>query len=128
MTISTDDVVALQQLTSQYCYLIDAFDVDAMHQIYTDDAIWDLTSIGASRIEGLSGIQGHLRAIEDLPRPFGHYLTCVHVDERDGEVVVRSKYFLPRANADTMFGELTDIVVRTEKGWRVRHRSPTPAG
>ena len=126
MPITAADIVELQQLTSLYCHLIDRGETESFDRIYTEDATWDLSAIGAGVIEGLPAIR---EFVKSAANPIAHHLDCVYVAEVDGKVVVRSKVMMYASLGNVRAGiELINVVTRTDNGWRVKHRHPEILG
>ena len=52
-----EDRLALEDLTTAYCLAVDAIgDVAQITALFTPDAVYDLTSLGLGRIEGIAAI------------------------------------------------------------------------
>jgi 3-phenylpropionate/cinnamic acid dioxygenase small subunit len=121
--------------------LADTGDLDEYLTMFTDDAVWgmpDNPSIGMLANER----RGHaeIRAGAEERRASGlqgpgtasrHVLTttAVHL-ESDDRATVRS-YFLFFQNTTTepvlrTMGQYDDVLVRSERGWQLAHRTITP--
>ncbi len=123
--IDLADRLELHELPGRYGDAIDDRDWDRLHDIFTDDAVFDLTDLGAPRLEGIEAIKAFMDTEAQHPRT--HTMTNIYVDEvidDDGitTVVLRFRILalLPEGRMGT--ASYTDEVVRTPDGWRVKDR------
>ena len=114
------DRIELHELAGRYGDAIDDRDWDRLGQIFTEDAVFDLTDLGEPRLEGLAEIKRYMA--EDAKHPRTHLMTNIYVDETpDGaQLFFRIVALLP----DRIVGTASyyDDVVKTRDGWRVRNR------
>lgn len=117
------DRIELHELPGRYGDAIDDRDWDRLGQIFTDDAVFDLTDLGAPRLEGLAEIKRFMD--EDAQHPRTHLMTNIYADETtDGaRLCFRIVALLPERAVGT--ASYVDEVVKTPAGWRVRHRVVT---
>ncbi len=129
MTLSTDDVVAIQQLAAAYCHHMDDGDGEAVASLFVDDGqieIIDLvTSVGHDEIAANSSLFPQVM-------PGGrHIVQNVWVDG-DGDSATMRAYLANIVAGDTpsavQTGRYHDEVVRTADGWRFRRRTLTLDG
>ena len=113
------DIVEIQQLISFYGHAVDEPDQRLLPLVFTTDAVF-IAPFG--RYEGLEAISAWF-ALGKPPHPPSHHVTNVCVHDVDGEVRVRSKWFVVDRNTGTAStGDYEDIVVKTAAGWRIKHR------
>lgn len=114
------DRLELHELPGRYGDAIDDRDWDRLGQIFTDDAVFDLTDLGSPRLEGLPEIKRYMD--EDADHPRTHMMTNIYVDETPGGVTLRFRIvaLLPERRVGT--ASYYDDVVKTPAGWRVKHR------
>ena len=62
------DRLELHELPGRYGDAIDDRDWDRLDQIFTADAVFDLTDLGAPRLEGLDAIKHYMAEDADHPR------------------------------------------------------------
>jgi 3-phenylpropionate/cinnamic acid dioxygenase small subunit len=114
------DRIELHELAGRYGDAIDDRDWDRLGQIFTEDAVFDLTDLGEPRLEGLPEIKRYMA--EDAKHPRTHLMTNIYVNETpDGaQLFFRIVALLP----DRVVGTASyyDDVVKTRDGWRVRSR------
>jgi 3-phenylpropionate/cinnamic acid dioxygenase small subunit len=114
------DRLELHELPGRYGDAIDDRDWDRLDQIFTDDAVFDLTDLGSLRLEGLPEIKRYMD--EDANHPRTHMMTNIYVDETPQGVKLRFRIvaLLPERRVGT--ASYYDDVVKTPAGWRVKHR------
>ncbi len=114
------DRLELHELPGRYGDAIDDRDWDRLDQIFTADAVFDLTDLGAPRLEGLDAIKRYMA--EDADHPRTHTMTNIYVDETAEGATLRFRILalLPERRVGT--ASYYDDVVKTPEGWRVQNR------
>ncbi len=114
------DRLELHELPGRYGDAIDDRDWDRLDQIFTADAVFDLTDLGAPRLEGLDAIKRYMA--EDADHPRTHTMTNIYVDETAEGATLRFRILalLPERRVGT--ASYYDDVVKTSEGWRVQNR------
>jgi 3-phenylpropionate/cinnamic acid dioxygenase small subunit len=114
------DRLELHELPGRYGDAIDDRDWSRLDQIFTEDAVFDLTDLGEPRLTGLDEIKRYMD--EDAKHPRTHLMTNIYVDETaDGaRLCFRIVALLPERVVGT--ASYYDDVVKTPAGWRVRNR------
>lgn len=114
------DRLELHELPGRYGDAIDDRDWDRLDQIFTADAVFDLTDLGAPRLEGLAAIKRYMA--EDADHPRTHTMTNIYVDETAEGAKLRFRILalLPERRVGT--ASYYDDVVKTPEGWRVQNR------
>ncbi|MGH1488708.1 MAG: nuclear transport factor 2 family protein [Acidimicrobiales bacterium] len=117
------DRLELHELPGRYGDAIDDRDWERLGRIFTDDAVFDLTDLGAPRLEGLEAIKVFMDVEAQHPRT--HTMTNIYVDETDDGVKLNFRIvaLLPEGRVGT--ASYYDDVVKTDAGWRVKHRITT---
>ena len=117
------DRLELHELPGRYGDAIDDRDWERLDRIFTDDAVFDLTDLGAPRLEGLEAIRAFMDTEARHPR--SHTMTNIYVDESVEGVRLsfRILALLPEGRMGT--ASYYDDVVKTDAGWRVKHRVVT---
>jgi len=123
VSVNLEDRLELHELPGRYGDAIDDRDWDRLDRIFTDDAVFDLTGVGARVCEGLDDIKAFMDVEARHPRT--HMMTNIYVDETDGGVKMsfRIVALLPEGKVGT--ASYYDEVVKTDAGWRVCHRITT---
>jgi hypothetical protein len=130
--LTADDRLDIMELTARYAAALDLLQPEKLRQVFTTDAVWEIVG-GARRLDGLDEIMEFMGRPE--VHPGAHLMTNVfidgvEVDPRDGGPLVRlsSRGVFPVGPSDprnpvaVFYGTYDDDVVRTDDGWRIRHR------
>ena len=114
------DRLELPELPGRYGDAIDDRDWYRLAEIFTEDAVFDLTDLGEPRLQGLAEIKRYMD--QDARHPRAHLMTNIYVDDTgDGvRLSFRIAALLPEGRTGTV--SYYDDVVKTASGWRVRHR------
>ncbi len=120
MTINIADRLALHELPGRYGDAIDDRNWDRLREIFTDDAVFDLTGVGARRLEGIDDIV-HFMNVE-ASHPKTHMMTNIYVDEQDENVIMNFRIVALLGKGLVGTASYYDRVVKTDQGWRVQHR------
>ena len=128
MAISIEDRLELHELPGRYGDAIDDRNWPGLDRIFTDDAVFDLTDLGVPLLEGLPEIKRFMD--EDAQHPKTHTMTNIYVDEVDdgaGGTVVKLNFRIVALQKGGLAGTASyyDDVVKTDVGWRVKHRVTT---
>ena len=120
MTIDIADRLELHELPGRYGDAIDDRNWDRLRDIFTDDAVFDLTGVGARRLEGIDDIV-HFMNIE-ASHPKTHMMTNIYVDEHEENVTMNFRIVALLGKGLVGTASYYDRVVKTDHGWRVQHR------
>ncbi len=120
MTINIADRLELHELPGRYGDAIDDRNWDRLREIFTDDAVFDLTGVGARRLEGIDDIV-HFMNVE-ASHPKTHMMTNIYVDEQDENVIMNFRIVALLGKGLVGTASYYDRVVKTDQGWRVQHR------
>jgi hypothetical protein len=124
MSLSIADRLEIHELIALHGHLTDDRRFDALSDLMTADAGYDVTDFGLGVVRGLPALTALFEAAPgDQPR--GHHVTNVIVtaDASSADrATVRSKGLavMPDGRADTV--TYHDVVTRTASGWRIELR------
>ena len=118
--MNVDDRLELHELPGRYGDAIDDRDWDGLDAIFTDDAVFDLTDVGARRLEGLDDIKAFMDTEAQHPRT--HTMTNIYVDETPDGVKLNFRIIALLGQGKVGTASYYDDVVKTPDGWRVKHR------
>jgi hypothetical protein len=128
MALTADDIVAIHQLVALHGHLVDARELHRLDELFTPDAVYDVTALGQGTVRGIAEFRALSAAFADDERnPVGHHVTNIVVTEADdGGVRVRSKGIGILRDGRTGTVTYDDQVTCTEAGWRITARQVLP--
>ena len=118
--MDTADRLELHELPGRYGDAIDDRAWADLDRIFTADAVFDLTDLGAPRLEGLDAIKRFMDELDTHPRT--HLMTNIYVDETDAGVQLRFRIVALLGGGRVGTASYYDDVVETPDGWRVTNR------
>jgi 3-phenylpropionate/cinnamic acid dioxygenase small subunit len=121
-TIDAAELAAIHQLLGSYAHYVDSARWDRFSALFTDDAVFDMSSFGGGRYEGRDAIVGVFSTFGE--HSAAHLMTNVFVEEIDGEVRATSNWFIARQGV-LLGGVYYDVLVKTPGGWQFRSRVAT---
>lgn len=129
--LTADDRLDIIELPARYADALDRRRPEDLRQVFTEDAVWEV--VGGRRLVGLDEIMEFMGRPE--VHPGAHLMTNIYIsgvhDATDGSgpvVALRSRGVYPvgpsnpKEPTTVFYGHYDDDVVRTEAGWRIRHR------
>jgi hypothetical protein len=126
--LSLADTLAIHRLVALHGHLVDAGELHRLDELFTPDAVYDVTALGQGTIHGIAGFRAVAEAFRDDERnPVAHHVTNTVVTEAGGDVTARSKGFGVLADGRTGSVVYDDTLTRTPDGWRIAHRRVGPA-
>ena len=129
--ITALDRLEISELPARYADALDRRRPEELRWVFTDNAVWEVVD-GPQRLVGLAEIMEFMAQPEI--HPGAHLMTNIYVasvdEEADGGPVVHlgSRGVFPVGPSDpenpttVFYGRYDDDVVRTDAGWRIRHR------
>lgn len=123
MTLLTaEDRWAIGETLSLLGHIVDAGQWDRLEEVFTPDAVYDLSDVGMESIEGVEAIREGARQL-GARNPIAHHLTNVVITgEEDGAVSVQSKGLLLMADGNVQSLTQHDLVRRLNGSWHIsRH-------
>lgn len=131
MPLTADDRLDIMELAGRYADALDRLRPEELHDVFTDDAIWEVVG-REPRLVGIDEIKAFMGRAD--VHPGAHLMTNLYIagvdEDADGAAVVhlssRGVYPVgpsdPRDPTQVFYGRYDDDVVRTDAGWRIRHR------
>jgi hypothetical protein len=132
MDLTTDDRLDIIELPARYADALDRLEPERLREVFTTDAVWEMIG-GRVRLVGLDEIMEFMGRAD--VHPGAHLMTNIYInavsdDPRgDGRLVhLCSRGVFPVGESDSknptgvFYGRYDDDVVRTDAGWRIRHR------
>ncbi len=119
MALTLEDRLDIHELIALYGHLIDDRSFDRLGEIFTKDAVFDLSGFDGTRFEGLPAIVGMMKDSEQ--HPLGHHASNVVVGSGDPVQVLSKGIGVGHAGR---VGSVVyrDTLRRTHSGWRISER------
>jgi 3-phenylpropionate/cinnamic acid dioxygenase small subunit len=125
ITLDIDDRVAITDLIKLHGHHADDGDLDAMLGLFTEDVVYDLTGVDMPVLVGHEQIRAIAKEIGD-DNPVAHLVTNIVLSPvGPDEVHARSKGIAVMGNGRAGSATYDDVVIRTDKGWRISKRRIT---
>ena len=118
--INPESALEIDQLLSDYVYIIDDADWARLEDILTEDVIFDFTQFGLAYMNGRQTV---ITKFQTMTHPIAHHAVNTLVKVQLDEYHLRSKMIIAMGNGKTWYGEYRDIVVRSSTGLRFRSRT-----
>lgn len=129
MTLSTDDIVAIQQLAAAYCHHMDDGNGAAVAALFTDDGTLEIVDMVKST--GPEEITANCSVFPQV-MPGGRHIVQNMFIEGDGDTATLRAYLSNVVAGDSpkavQTGKYDDEAVRTADGWRFSRRTLTLDG
>ena len=121
MPLSVEDRLDIHQLINLYGHLIDAGEFSRLGEIFTEDAVFDLSGFDGTRFDSLQAIVQMMHESEQ--HPLAHHATNIAIFEEGDSVQVMSKG-IGVGNGGRV-GSVTyrDELLKTAGGWRIHRRN-----
>jgi ketosteroid isomerase-like protein len=122
--IPIEDRLAINDLMISYCTAVDSLDdVQAICDVFTDNAVFDLSGIGLPRAEGHDGIRRFFTGVFAGMSHHAHYLSNFAMTAFDGDTASARAYIIGMGRAKdgkevTVNGRYFFDVRRTTGGWK----------
>ncbi|MGP3536429.1 nuclear transport factor 2 family protein [Microbacterium sp. RD1] len=129
--LTPQDHIDIHELLALHAYLFDENQLDRVDELFTPDAVYDLSAAGLGAFEGIDTIRvaaGQLAASGHSP--LAHFVTNIRITPvGDDEATVLSKGVMIMADGSLGGATHRDTVRRHAGNWRLARRvvTPTPA-
>ena len=118
--LTTADRVEIHELPGRYGDAIDDRNWAKLDTVFTQDAVFDLTSVGSRVCKGLDDIKAFMESEAAHPRT--HMMTNIYAESDEHAVELRFRIVALIGKGLTSTGSYYDKVVKTDNGWRTYHR------
>jgi ketosteroid isomerase-like protein len=127
--VNTDDRLQINETLALHAHLVDENQLDRLDELFTPDAVYDMSASGLGVFEGREVIRA---AAAEMARtghsPVAHFLTNVFITSNgDDEAVARSKGLMIMADGQLLAVNHDDILRCHDGAWRISRRTITPA-
>lgn len=129
MTLSSSDIVEIQQLAAAYCHHMDDGNGAAVAALFVDDGVLEIVDMVKS--VGHEEITANCSVFPQI-MPGGRHIVQNMFVEGDGDSATLRAYLSNVTAGDTptavQTGRYADEAVRTDQGWRFSRRTLTLDG
>ena len=123
MELSLEDRLDLYEIPGRYGDSIDDRNWDQLRTIFTEDAVFDLTGVGSRVLVGIDDIVAFME--DEAAHPRTHMMTNVYANGTEQGADLRFRIVALLGQGKTGTASYYDQVVKTDAGWRVKHRVTT---
>lgn len=123
--LEVKDIVEIQQLLNHVHHIIDARDFPSYQLVYAEDAVYDLSYRNLPPVKGVAAIVelGSASYKRDFSHLVGHHATNIYIyEDENGVVRAKSKVLCVMADGSSTSADFNDVIVKTDKGWRIQQR------
>lgn len=118
--LTTADRVEIHELPGRYGDAIDDRNWAKLDTVFTQDAVFDLTGVGSRTCNGLDDIKSFMESEAAHPRT--HMMTNIYADSDENGITLCFRIVALIGKGRTSTASYYDKIVKTETGWRTRHR------
>lgn len=127
--MNTDDRLQINETLALHAHLVDENQLDRLDELFTPDAVYDMSASGLGVFEGREVIRA---AAAEMARsghsPLAHFLTNVIITSTgDDEATARSKGLMIMADGQLHAVNHADVLRHHDGAWRISRRTITPA-
>jgi len=128
--LTTQDRLDIAETLALHAHLVDADKLDRIDELFTPDAVYDMTAPGLGIFQGIDTIRAAAAQMSASGHaPIAHFLTnIVLTSTREDEVTALSKCLMIMASGATQGVTYDDTLRRDQGHWRISRRVITPAG
>jgi hypothetical protein len=124
--LEPSDTLAIHALVSLYGHLIDEQQYQRMHELFTVDAIYDISAFGKGVITGHQAIAAFLQGSE-AAHPVAHHATNIILAEASASRAVLSSKGLGVLRDGRVASVIYhDEMIKGPEGWRIGKRVALP--
>jgi ketosteroid isomerase-like protein len=123
-SIPLEDRVALEDLLTSYCLAVDTLsDMDALLDVFTPDAVCDLSGIGLPNLNGHGDIRKFFTSVFEDMTHHAHFVSNFRVDRYDGDTASIRAYVMGMGRSRDGNEVLVYVryfldCTRTPQGWK----------
>jgi hypothetical protein len=128
--LTTQDRLDINETLALHAYVADANLLDRLEELFTRDAVYDMTASGLGAFEGIDAIRVAAAQMAHSGRaPLAHFVTNV-IASSIGEdaATVQSRGLMIMADGSVHAVSHDDLLQRRDGAWRIYRRIITPLG
>ena len=126
--LTTQDRLEINETLALHAYIFDANELDRVHELFTLDAIYDMTLSGLGAFEGIDSIRAAAAQMHASGHaPLAHFVTnIIAASSGENEATVQSKGLMIMADGSVHAVTQQDELRRDNGTWRISRRVITP--
>jgi 3-phenylpropionate/cinnamic acid dioxygenase small subunit len=126
--LSTQDRLEINETLALHAYIFDGNQLDRLEELFTSDAVYDMTLTGLGAFEGIDTIRAAaVQMSASGHAPLAHFVTNIIVaSSGENEATVQSKGLMIMADGSVHSVTHQDKVRRENGTWRISRRVITP--
>ncbi len=126
--LSTDDRLDITETLALHAHLLDDNQLDRLDELFTPDAVYDMSATGMGVFEGIDTIRVAAgRMSESNHSPLAHFVTNIVITSVDDDnASAQSKGLMIMADGSLHAVTHADTLRRQDGHWRLSRRVITP--
>jgi hypothetical protein len=124
--LNAEDRWAIAETLSLHGHLFDGGHLNRLDEVFTPDAVYDMSAVGVGVFEGIDTIRNAALRL-GAGNPLAHHVTNIVISrEGDNEAIVQSKGLMLMANEMLESVNHVDTLRCHNGGWRISRRVISP--
>jgi 3-phenylpropionate/cinnamic acid dioxygenase small subunit len=120
MALTVEDRMGITEMLVRYAHLVDDRDWNALRDLFTVDAVFDLTSYGLPSRVGIEAVMDFFMTAQ---HPSQHYSENIDFASEECPIEVRSKWLVAYPRGRLAGGDYVDQVRSEANRWRLASRT-----
>ncbi|MGA0568539.1 nuclear transport factor 2 family protein [Rathayibacter sp. KR2-224] len=126
--LTVQDRLAISETLALHAYIVDENQLDRMDELFTSDAVYDMTLSGFGSFEGIDSIGAAAAAMNESGHaPLAHFVTnIIAAGSGEDEAAVQSKGLMIMADGSIHAVTYQDTFRVDDGAWRISRRVVIP--
>ena len=126
--LTVQDRLAISETLALHAYIVDDNQLDRMDELFTSDAVYDMTLSGFGSFEGIDSIGAAAAAMNESGHaPLAHFVTnIIAAGSGEDEAAVQSKGLMIMADGSIHAVTYQDTFRVDDGAWRISRRVVIP--
>jgi hypothetical protein len=128
--LTIQDRLEINETLALHAYIFDANLLSRLEELFTPDAVYDMTASGLGAFDGIDAIRvAAARMAQSGHAPLAHFVTNVIPSSTSHDAAtVQSRGLMIMADGSVHAVSHDDVMQRDDGVWRIRRRVITPLG
>jgi hypothetical protein len=120
--LTTEDHRAIDRTLALAGHVLDRGELDRLEEIFTPEAVYDLSDVGAGTFEGIAAIRSGALEL-GAGNPVAHHITNIVITgHEDGQATAQSKGLIIMADGSVRSVTHRDTLRHEDSSWRISRR------